>query len=191
MEKLRVIVGSKNPVKINAALTAFQAMFPGNEVLVEGADAPSSVPDQPMNFEETRDGAKNRVEYLIHHQAMVAEVKERNNELKNFYIAYEGGVDVFDEGPRTFAVICISDERTMCFGQTATMPIPLSVYQKLLQGEELGGAMDGLFNTVNIKQKGGAIGQLTNGLETRQSVYTSATILALAPYVYSDLFEVS
>jgi non-canonical (house-cleaning) NTP pyrophosphatase len=49
--------------------------------------------------------------------------------------------------------------------------------------------MDALFNTVNIKQRGGAIGQLTNGLETRKSIYKSATILALSRFVYADLYR--
>ncbi len=55
-------------------------------------------------------------------------------------------------------------------------------------GEELGPAMDNMFNTVNIKQKGGAIGQLTNGLETRESIYVSATLLTLSAFFYPKLF---
>ena len=53
---------------------------------------------------------------------------------------------------------------------------------------ELGPAMDDMFNTVNIKQKGGAIGQLTNGLETRKSIYVSATLMTLSAFFYAELF---
>jgi non-canonical (house-cleaning) NTP pyrophosphatase len=49
--------------------------------------------------------------------------------------------------------------------------------------------MDRLFNTNNIKQKGGAIGLLTNGLATRESVYRQATLLAMAPFIHSDLYN--
>jgi non-canonical (house-cleaning) NTP pyrophosphatase len=49
--------------------------------------------------------------------------------------------------------------------------------------------MDEMFNTVNIKQKGGAIGQLSNGLETRKSIYVSATILSLSVFFYPDLYD--
>jgi non-canonical (house-cleaning) NTP pyrophosphatase len=48
--------------------------------------------------------------------------------------------------------------------------------------------MDRLFNTDNIKQKGGAIGLLTKGLATRESVYRQATLLALAPFVNPELY---
>ena len=48
--------------------------------------------------------------------------------------------------------------------------------------------MDRLFNTHNIKQKGGAIGLLTNELETRQSTYQQALVLALAPFIHRQLY---
>lgn len=176
MKTLNIVVGSKNPVKIQAAKQAFETNFDAYEVNVLGIDAPSGVSAQPMTQEETSQGAANRVANLL-----------ENNDA-DYYIAYEGGVDVFEDGPRTFAVICISDGKSQWFGQTATLPLPINVYQELLRGEELGDAMDRLFDTKNIKQRGGAIGQLTKEKETRASIYTSATLLALAPFNYPDLF---
>ena len=176
MKTLSVVVGSKNPVKIQAAKKAFEINFDNVEIVVKGIAAPSGVPDQPMNEEETSTGAANRVTSLC------------ETENADFYVAYEGGVDVFSDGPRTFAVVCISDGDAQRFGQSATLPLPISVYQQLLQGEELGDAMDSLFNTKNIKQRGGAIGQLTKGKETRESIYVSATLLALAPFNWPDLY---
>lgn len=176
MKTLNVVVGSKNPVKIQAAKQAFEINFDAYEINVHGVDAASGVADQPMSQEETSQGAANRV----------AKLRESND--ADFYIAYEGGVDVFEDGPRTFAVICISDGESQWFGQSATLPLPINVYQELLRGQELGDAMDRLFDTKNIKQRGGAIGQLTKGKETRASIYTSATLLALAPFNYPDLF---
>ena len=170
-----IAVASLNPVKANAAKQAF-SMVLDKPVEITPLSVESGVADQPMNYEETRLGAQTRVENLL--QLTKA----------NYYIAYEGGVDVFEDGPKTFAVLCISDGQDTIFGQTATLPIPLSVYEQLLAGEELGTAMDELFNTVNIKQKGGAIGQLTKGIETRQSIYQSATILALSRFACKDLF---
>ena len=49
------------------------------------------------------------------------------------------------------------------------------------QGMELGDANDRVFATVNSKQGGGAYGLLTDGLYTRESIYTQALILALLP----------
>jgi non-canonical (house-cleaning) NTP pyrophosphatase len=49
--------------------------------------------------------------------------------------------------------------------------------------------MDELFNTENIKQKGGAIGLLTNHLATRESSYTQALLLAMAPFNHPELYN--
>jgi non-canonical (house-cleaning) NTP pyrophosphatase len=65
----------------------------------------------------------------------------------------------------------------------------MSVYQALESGEELGHVMDRLFNTNNIKQKGGAIGLLTNHVATRQSNYTQALVLAMARFLHPDFYE--
>lgn len=181
---LKIVVASSNPVKINAAKESFEKVFGQiyeQEVEVISIDVPSGVPDQPMNTEETRQGALNRVEGA---QAFVIQ-----NEIEaDFFIAYEGGVDVFEDGPKTFAIICIASKDDMVFGQSAMLPLPIKIYERLLNGVELGSAMDELFKTINIKQKGGAIGQLTKGLETRGSIYQSATVLALSKFVNESLY---
>ncbi|MBT1451402.1 inosine/xanthosine triphosphatase [Glaciecola sp. XM2] len=175
---LTVAVASHNPVKVEAARQAFSAVFPQCDIKIVEVDADSGVPDQPMSYEQTREGAHNRVVNSYETPA-------------DYYIAYEGGVDVFEDGPKTFAVVCISDQDSLVYGQTASLPLPLSIYQSLLEGLELGDAMDALFNTHNIKQKGGAIGQLTQGIETRLSIYQSATVLALSVFAQPHLYDVS
>lgn len=173
---MKIAVASKNPVKIEAAQSAFSSVFAIDDIEVIAVDAPSDVPDQPMSYQQTLEGARNRVLNLADVDA-------------DYYIAYEGGVDVFEDGPKTFAVLCISDGQETVFGQTATLPLPISIYQNLLDAMELGDAMDSLFNTHNIKQKGGAIGQLTSGIETRLSIYRSATVLALSHFAHPHLYR--
>lgn len=178
---IRVLVASQNPVKINAAREAFTSVTYG-AIEVTGISVESGVAEQPLNYEQTRLGAENRV---LNMQTYA----EQNDIAADFYVAYEGGVDVFEDGPKTFAVLCLSDGSTHCFGQTATLPLPVSVYQQLVNGEELGVVMDKLFATNNVKQKGGAIGLLTNGVESRTSIYTSATILALSRFLHQSMFD--
>jgi non-canonical (house-cleaning) NTP pyrophosphatase len=60
--------------------------------------------------------------------------------------------------------------------------IPYSVFDALKQGEELGTVIDKQYGTRNIKQKGGAISVLTRGLATRQSVYVTATLMAMSAF---------
>ena len=180
-EILNVVVGSLNPVKINAVHTALTSLFPEHQVECHGQDAPSLVAAQPMSADETREGAINRVLYC---QQQAAPEQEAD-----FYIAIEGGVDNFEYGPSTFAYVVIDNGEKQSVGRSAILPLPLSVYQALQAGEELGDVMDRLFNTQNIKQQGGAIGLLTNHLQTRQSVYNQALILAMAPFLHQELYQ--
>ncbi|WP_063370016.1 inosine/xanthosine triphosphatase [Pseudoalteromonas luteoviolacea] len=174
---LKILVGSKNPVKINAAKTIFQKYYPETEIVCEGLHAPSGVPDQPLGELDTRLGAQNRVDYLkAHHDA-------------DFYCAMEGGAARFDYGAATFAFVVIADKQQTSINRSCNLPLPDKIYSALEQGEELGHVMDRVFNTTNIKQKGGAIGLLTNNLATRESSYTQALTLAMAPFIHSELYS--
>ncbi|MBF7074365.1 inosine/xanthosine triphosphatase [Glaciecola sp. MH2013] len=178
---MSIIVASKNPVKIEAARESFQSAFVNSLVTVVSIDAPSSVPDQPMNATETRDGAVNRVKYCQEYAA-------NNNLQADYVVAYEGGVEVLDSVPSTYAVVCVANAERCHTGRSASLALPPQIYQRLQQGQELGPAMDALFNTVNIKQKGGAIGQLSKGLQSRKSIYISATQLTLSAFFYPELY---
>jgi len=177
MPSLKILVGSQNPVKVAAAKEIFSQYFPEYSLDCQGMHAPSGVPDQPLGEDDTRIGAENRVKHLIkHHQA-------------DFYCAMEGGANQFSYGPATFAFVVISNGKQTSIGRSCNLPLPQSVYDKLLAGEELGHVMDDLFNTENIKQKGGAIGLLTNHLATRESSYTQALLLAMAPFNHPELYN--
>jgi len=174
---ITVIVGSKNPVKVNAIKSAIQTYYPECDVQCAGMHAPSLVSEQPMTSQETRDGTVNRLRYC------------QENATADFYAAIEGGVDLFEDGAATFAYIAIANSETLSVGRGANLPLPLSVFNRLKAGDELGPLMDELFNTTNIKQKGGAIGLLTNGHATREANYTHAAILAMAPFAHAEFYR--
>ncbi len=179
---IRITVGSQNPVKISAAHNAIAILFPGAEVISQGTHAPSGVADQPMTDEETKQGAINRARFC-QQQANIDEQLQAD-----LYMAMEGGVDSFEHGAATFAYMAIIYQDNLSLGRSAQLPLPNHVYQSLKAGQELGDVMDALFNTVNIKQKGGAISLFTAGKATRESVYTQAIILAMAPFVNPEQF---
>ena len=58
---MKVLIGTKNPGKIEAAKRAFMKYF--DDVEVEGIKVSSDVPDEPLN-EDILKGAKNRVKNL-------------------------------------------------------------------------------------------------------------------------------
>ncbi|MCC2616565.1 inosine/xanthosine triphosphatase [Aestuariibacter halophilus] len=175
-QQLRIVVGSKNPVKVQAVANAFQAAWPQSDLDVQGVSAPSGVADQPLNGDETLTGARNRVVFCQQHFDA------------DYYVAIEGGVDGFAYGAATFAYVVIAHDTRTVVGRSANLPLPASVFEALQQGAELGPLMDEMFGTTNVKQKGGAISLFTNGLESRQGAYEQAMIMALAPYLHPQLY---
>lgn len=174
---LKVVVGSKNPVKINAAKKVFELYYPHHDIDCQGVDAPSNVPEQPIGEEQTRIGAQNRVKYCqAHYQA-------------DFYSAMEGGAEQFSYGPATFAYVVIANQTEHAIGRSSNLPLPQTFYDALIAGQELGDVMDTAFKTTNIKQQGGAIGLLTNHQATRESTYTQALTLAMAPFLHPTLYQ--
>ena len=117
-QSIKVVVGSRNPVKVRAVAKALAMYYPDAEIDCKGIDAPSQVPEQPMTTQQTRDGAVNRLRYCQRHQAA------------DFYAAIEGGVDMFEDGPATFAYVAIARGEHLSVGRGANMPLPPSVYQK-------------------------------------------------------------
>ena len=130
-----------------------------------------------MTQAETRQGAVKRLEYLHNHYQA------------DYYVAIEGGVDHFEDGPATFAYVAIQHRQQRSINRSAQLPLPPAVYQRLVNGEELGPVMDKLFDTHNIKQAGGAIGLLTNHHVTRQQQYQQTLMLGMAPFLHAELFD--
>jgi len=171
---MKIIVTSHNPVKIAATREAFLSRFPSAEIELVPVSVPSGVPDQPMSDQMTLQGARNRVN----------NAKSKYPDA-DYWVGMEGGLDVFDDHLMAFAwmVITGSDDR-ISETRTATLPLPPRVQELVINGLELGEANDQVFSTLNSKQGGGAYGLLTDGLMTRESIYTQTLILALVPFVH-------
>jgi len=131
------------------------------------------VSDQPTSDQETRVGARNRA------TAAGDALPEAD-----YWVGLEGGVEVIDEQLMAFAWMAIKG-RSGKIGEarSATLPLPPAVKDLVDSGMELGDANDKVFATINSKQGGGAYGLLTNGLYTRESIYTQTLIIALTPFV--------
>ena len=79
---MKILIGTKNPGKIEGAKQAFEKYF--DDVQMECISVSSEVGDQPIN-EEIFLGAKNRVKNL-------KEYTKSNNIDADFYIASEAGI---------------------------------------------------------------------------------------------------
>lgn len=171
---LKVIVTSRNPVKIAAVREAFRTQFPDREVQLTSVDVDSGVPDQPMSDDETRQGASNRV----------ANARSQMPDA-DFWVGLEGGLDVFEGRLMAFAWMSVCDDTgRVSETRSVTLPLPPEVQVLVGEGLELGEANDRVFSTLNSKQGSGAFGLLTGGRMTREGVYTQTLMLALLPFVH-------
>lgn len=163
----QVICATTNPAKIKAILHAFEAIFGTASCHIESVVVETGVPEQPLGSEETRTGARIRV--------------QNARALKpgaDFWVAIEAGID---EGS-TFSWVVIENSEQRGESRSATLPLPEVILKKIREGEALGPAMSSYTGIDEIGRKEGAIGVFTAGKLTRASVYHQAVILALSPF---------
>lgn len=174
----KIVVASKNVVKLSATQLGFEKMFPGVPREVIGISAASGVPDQPMGDEETLLGANNRLQIIRQVEPMA-----------DYWVAIEGGCGWDGERMSVFAwvVICCADGRV---GQSrsATFFVPPKMAELVRGGMELGLADDAIFGRTNSKQQNGTVGMLTGDVIDRVQYYTESVILALIPFKNEALF---
>ncbi len=176
-EKLLVIVGSKNPVKIACTESAFSEAF-SKGFVVNGITAASQVSDQPKGDEETYLGARNRV---INAKKSFPEA--------DYWVGIEGGIGEDIRGMYAFAWIFVENKSGLQGkSKTGTFYLPEAIAKLIHSGMELGAADDQFFAKENSKQNGGSVGILTHGAITRQTYYNQAIILALIPFLNNELF---
>lgn len=170
---MKIVVASRNPVKIDATRAAFATQFPDAELKLLPINVDSGAGDQPDSDAATRQGARTRA----------AEARREMPDA-DFWVGLEGGIEVIDEQLMAFAWMAIQGHSgELSEARSATLPLPSAVKELVAGGMELGEANDRVFATVNSKQAGGAYGLLTDGLYTRESIYCQTLILALIPFV--------
>lgn len=174
-----VVVASTNPVKVNAALEGLQRMFPDVEFQAQPVSVPSGVADQPMSDAETLEGALNRVNnaFTTYPEA-------------DFWVGIEGGVASMNQELAAFAWVVIRSGAVVGKARSGTFFLPRAVAELVGQGIELGTADDMVFGHSNSKQKGGAIGILTDNVLDRKELYEQAVVLALVPFRNEQLYAV-
>ncbi|PJA02434.1 inosine/xanthosine triphosphatase [bacterium (Candidatus Gribaldobacteria) CG_4_9_14_3_um_filter_36_15] len=173
---VKIIVGSKNPVKINSVKRVFSKYFDNLEVRGEKVD--SKVSYQPKSEKETIQGAKNRAEYIF------------KKYKPDFALGIEGGLGYLNSKLYTFAWVCIeSKEGKIGLGRTASFPLPQKMEKLINDGKELGEADDIIFRMKNTKQKMGAIGLLSKEVLDRTKLYEQGVICALLPFINKELYN--
>lgn len=174
---MKIAVGSTNPVKIKAVELAFKAVWPKEEITVEGIEVDSGVAAQPMSDLESITGARNRATKAL--GALQAD----------YGVGLEGGLqqvgtDWFDSG----WMVVIDKKGTEGIGSTIKLLASPKEMDLIHQGKELGEVNDILFGVNNSKHGDGHFGLMTNNLITRTKGYTDGIISALSRFISPEIF---
>lgn len=172
-----ILIVSKNPVKIKAALLGFQTMFPGETFDTKTVSVSSGVSNQPMSSEETLRGALNRV--------TAARAYATDSDI---IVGIEGGVELIGHEMHAFAWVVIQAGSIISKSRTGTFILPPKITELVQQGMELGLADDVFFGRSNSKQENGAVGLLTDNIIDRTIYYQHAVILALIQLKHPELY---
>jgi inosine/xanthosine triphosphatase len=174
----KIIVASKNPVKIVAAQSAFERMFPDEVFEVEGVSVASGVSEQPTTDAEAYQGALNRL------QAVRTVCPEAE-----YWVAFESGIEKKGSDLEAFAWAAIEGrDGRFGKGRSVTFFLPPEIAQLMATGKELGEADDIVFKRTNAKQENGIVGILTGNVITRTNYHADAAIFALIPFKNPHLY---
>ncbi len=176
---MKILMGTKNPGKIQGAKEAFEKYF--DNVQIEGIAVNSDVKNQPID-EETFQGAKNRVKNLKQYA--------KNNNIKaDYYIASEAGIINMLGDWIDINVAVIEDSKGLqSVGTSQGFPIP-NKYMDEIRKTELGIVMDKIFSGTELHNGKGGISLLTKNEISRIDLTRNAFIMALTTYINGDIWK--
>ncbi len=176
---MKILMGTKNPGKIEGAKEAFEKYF--DNVEIEGIAVDSEVGNQPFN-QEILQGAKNRVKNLKKYAA--------ENQIKaDYYISSEAGIT--NSLGEWIAINCavIEDENGLqSVGTSQGYPIP-DQYIEEIKELDLGKVMDKLFSGKELNKGKGGISYLTKNEVSRIDLTKNAFVMALIKYINGNIWR--
>ena len=176
---MKILMGTKNPGKIEGAKQAFEKYF--DNVEIEGIPVSSNVGDQPID-EEILQGAKNRVKNL-------KEYAKNNNIEADFYISSEAGItNLLGEWIDINAVVVEDSKGFQSVGTSQGFPIP-EKYIDEIKATELGKVMDKIFEGKELGKGKGGINLLTKDAVSRIDLTRDAFVMALTRHINGETWR--
>lgn len=176
---MKILIGTKNPGKIEGARQAFEKYF--TDIEIEGISVESEVGDQPIN-DKIFQGAKNRVKNLKKY------AKENNIEAY-FFIASEAGItDLLGDWIDINAVVIEDSKGFQSIGTSQGFPIP-EKYIKEIKETELGKVMDRVLQGKELSKGKGGISILTKDEISRIDLTKNAFIMALTSHINGEIWR--
>ena len=176
---MRILIGTRNPGKIEGARRAFSHYFDDFEI--EGVNVSSDVGDEPVN-DEIYIGAKNRVKNL-------KKYAKENNIDADFYIGSESGI-TNSLGKWMIVNIGVIEDNAGVegFGASPAFPVPDKYVDEIIK-TDLGKVMDKLFSEENLAKGKGGVSLLTKDVISRIDQTEEAFVMALTQYINGDLWR--
>lgn len=176
---MKVLIGTKNPGKIEGAKRAFASYFSDIEVI--GIKVESNVSEQPVG-KETFVGAKNRVDNLIKYA-------KENNVSADYFVAVESGINNnLGFWAITNVAVIKNSLGEMSVGASESFPVPEKYVQTIIK-DSLAPIMDKIFEESDLRSSTGGIGLLTHDVLTRIDLNTHAFVMALTTFVNKNLWK--
>lgn len=176
---MKILMGTKNPGKIEGARRAFLKYFENIEI--QGISVSSEVGNQPFD-REIFEGAKNRVKNL-------KKYAKENNIDADFYIASEAGItNLLGDWIDINAAVIESKDGIQSVGVSQGFEIP-EKYIDEIKETELGNVMDKIFSGNNLAKGKGGISFLTKDEISRIDLTENAFIMALIKHINGELWK--
>lgn len=180
-----IAIGTRRPPKVNAVKAGFERIcthfeLSGDEIVYRLEKVESGVSNTPRSISEMMSGAQKRVEHL---EAICA-----NGPRPDFFIGLEGGLFTTNA---TFlqSWVYARKEGVGFWGSSPAIQVPDSLLPHLDDPElELADLIDQVSQQSGVRNRGGACAVFTAGLLTRQAIFESAVLAALAPFYNTRLY---
>ena len=173
---IKILVGSKNPVKIATVKSVASQIF--DEVIVDGVEVSSGVADQPMTSIEGYKGAKNRA---------LGALKTKDSE---YGVGIESFVEKIDEKMYVGGWIIVIDKQGVIgSGQQSLYELPEWVAKEISEGKSLGEVMGKYSEDEKIGQKGGTVELVSSGLVLRSDLMFQPLAFSFGRFVNEKFYE--
>lgn len=174
---MKIIVGSTNPTKIEAAQLAIDRIYPKEKIKVTGIEADSEVSPQPKSDLESIQGAINRAKAVI---------KKTDADLA---IGMEGGIQKVGEYYFECGWIAVINRVGKTgLGSTARFELSKKLAKEIFAGKEMKEVFNELTSRTDVATTDGAMGVLTAGHYKRAEAYSHGVLFAFAPFLSDKKF---
>ena len=173
---MKVLIGTKNPGKIEGAKKALEKFFENIEI--EGINVSSDVGDEPLN-KEIYEGARNRVNNLLNYAA-------KNKIDADYFLGIESGITNLLGKWVIINVAVIKDKDGYeSWGTSPGFPVPDKYVDEIIK-TDLGKVMDSIFEKNDLRSSIGGVSYLTKENITRIDLTEDAFIMALTQFVNNN-----